>query len=494
MLRRSQSMFECPVDPPTRQWIEHRWAWLLDEFGAARLRSGQVILPTAEFFPDEFSETVEGARALLGRVCGYMDIDPQAVELILYQENRSLVDSAGQHQGTAGLYEEQNGKSRIWIEHTNIVDPLALVATMTHELAHVHLLGQGRITRDVGDHEPLTDLLTVFLGMGVITANSVIREQYLRQGAYSAYRMQRQGYLSMPMYGFALALFARARGEHEPSWATSLRPDIYAAFSDGVRFLAVDSLSNHSARPAMPDHSRLSFLKRAAPEPVEEETQAVSFSAEELLARYAQGERDFRHLDLQGLCLRGAELRGIHLVKCDLVGVDLTDAILNDCNLRKSALQKAILCGANLSGSDLRGADFSDADLSGADLTNADAREADFTNTILRQTVLKGTLRDSGTVLSDLDLSDALCDSRLKNEKLQRVVVQRVSQVMVLLPFIGLVAVFGGVLGMIVAAALNAATGFSDPHERCKEVGAWLAAAWAAWSFFRPKSGAGKRK
>jgi hypothetical protein len=35
-------------------------------------------------------------------------------------------------------------------------DPEALVATIAHELGHIHLLSDERISRDTPDHEPLT--------------------------------------------------------------------------------------------------------------------------------------------------------------------------------------------------------------------------------------------------------------------------------------------------------------------------------------------------
>src|SRR5262245_14406851 len=206
---------ECPVDLPTSQWIERRWAWLTQEFGAERLRAARVILPTPEFFPDSYTGTDGDARRMLDRVCGYMGIAPETVELSLYQDRNPVYDGEWR-QGTAGLYHEEAGKFRVWVEVGNLDDPLALVATMAHELGHVHLLGHGRVSPDADDHEPLTDLLTVYLGMGIFTANSVIREHYWDLGTTSGWRIGRRGYLSMPMYGYALALFAEARGEEQP--------------------------------------------------------------------------------------------------------------------------------------------------------------------------------------------------------------------------------------------------------------------------------------
>jgi len=228
---------ECPVDVDTRQWIDGRWQWLEGQFGLGRLCKAPVVLPRPEFFPDPYRSTDEDARRLLDRVCGYMDIDPATVEFSLY-EDRNPVYEGQWRQGTAGLYHPEAGKFRIWIEVTNLADPLAMVATMAHELGHVHLLGHGRVSDEAEDHEPLTDLLTVFFGLGVFTANSVIREQYWHEGNYSGWSMGRRGYLGMPQYGYAFARFARSRGEDGAGWSRELRLDVRSAFQQSMRFLS----------------------------------------------------------------------------------------------------------------------------------------------------------------------------------------------------------------------------------------------------------------
>jgi hypothetical protein len=179
---------------------------------------------------------------MLDRVCEYMDIDPGTVELSLYQD-RNPVHEEQWRQGTAGLYHPEAGKFRVWVEVANLDDPLGLVGTMAHELGHVHLLGHGRITEEAEDHEPLTDLLTVYFGLGVFTANSVIRESYWHAGAVSGWTMGRRGYLGMPEYGYAFARFARARGEDGSDWAGELRLDVRSAFKEAMRFLADENSS-----------------------------------------------------------------------------------------------------------------------------------------------------------------------------------------------------------------------------------------------------------
>jgi hypothetical protein len=50
-----------------------------------------------------------------------------------------------------------------------------LVATLAHELGHIILLRPGLIKRTKEDMEPLNDLLTIFLGFGIFTANAAFR-------------------------------------------------------------------------------------------------------------------------------------------------------------------------------------------------------------------------------------------------------------------------------------------------------------------------------
>lgn len=215
-------------------------AWLAEQFGLERMLQAPVVLPSEEHFPDPFDGTEHDAWVLMRRVCGYMGVDPGRVRLGFYSEQEPDLGEQfrpeGFSQGTAGLY--QGGRSeRLWIETSQLTDPIALVATFAHELGHVHLIGDGRVSPETEDHEPLTDLLTVFMGMGVFTANSFLRERRQTGLNYSSWSLSRQGYLPAPMYGYALALFAWVRSEPRPAWAGALRPDVRTPFNQGLRFL-----------------------------------------------------------------------------------------------------------------------------------------------------------------------------------------------------------------------------------------------------------------
>lgn len=223
----------CPVDLATKTWIEQRFQWLTEEFSSKKLVDREVILPTPEYFPEPYDGSKKSAKKLLYRVCRYMEIEPEWIQIKFYVDQGPMAGIEGMHKGTAGVYTG----GVIWIEESNLADPLALVGTMAHELGHYHLLGDGHISDEAEDHEPLTDLFTVFMGLGIFTANSVLREKNWRDGNYSGWNMSRLGYLTMDMYGYAFALFAWHRGEIKPVWAKHLRGDVHAAYKKGCYYL-----------------------------------------------------------------------------------------------------------------------------------------------------------------------------------------------------------------------------------------------------------------
>src|SRR5262249_14673197 len=129
----------------------------------------------------------------------------------------------------------------IAIRSTQLKDPLALVATLAHELGHVILLGGRLLDPKSPDHEPLTDLLTVFLGLGIFTANCAGRFRQYQDEARQGWSMQRLGYLPEEVYGYALAKFAAERGEPKSEWVEHLSTNVRAYFKQSRNWL----LKNH---------------------------------------------------------------------------------------------------------------------------------------------------------------------------------------------------------------------------------------------------------
>lgn len=91
---------------------------------------------------------------------------------------------------------------------------------------------------------------------------------------------------------------------------------------------------------------------------------------QELLHRYALGDRDFTKIDLSG-----ANLAGMYLNNANFIGANLSYA-----NLRNTQLNRVKLIAADLTQADLRGASLKKAKLMGAILDGANLIDADLTD------------------------------------------------------------------------------------------------------------------
>jgi hypothetical protein len=241
---------KLPVSEEERLWVDEGFRRLSRMLGSNRMRNTRVILPTDEFFPDAFDSSEEGLRSLFRRVCGYMQVDPSLVDLEIIPDSSELMemlpevrhssnDPAGLHFG-AGHEED---RPLIAVRQNLLKDPLVLVATIAHELGHVILLGGGHLRRDEEDMEPLTDLVTVYLGLGLFTANSSRRFRQYQNDRRAGWSMQRLGYLPEVVYGYALARFAFDRGEDQAPWTVHLSTNLKAYFQQSMAWLRKNAVS-----------------------------------------------------------------------------------------------------------------------------------------------------------------------------------------------------------------------------------------------------------
>lgn len=239
---------KLPINDEDRIWVDEGFKRLEKLLGRRRMLEAKVVEPTAEDFPDAYSKTPEALEQLFTRVCGYMQVDRSTIKLEVFpdetEELRDLLPSwSAGGQGPAGVYlhahlrEQVDERMIVAIRSSMMKDPLSLVATVAHELGHVILLGGELMSPDTEDHEPMTDLLTVFLGLGIFAANSAARFMQFQNERKIGWSTQRLGYLPEPVFGYALARFATERGEQKPDWARHLSPNVKSDFKNSKRWL-----------------------------------------------------------------------------------------------------------------------------------------------------------------------------------------------------------------------------------------------------------------
>jgi hypothetical protein len=221
------------------------------QFGEDRLR-GAAVEPTDEYFPGVYGGTRGDVRAVFERIRAHMGVDPDRVELAHEAVEEVLppdVPLEWRSNGAAGHHTMRGGRSIVTIRDDQAGDPMALVATIAHELGHAILLGGALISTERKDHEPLTDLLTIYFGLGIFSANAAFHYGRETRGQYAYTRTSRLGYLTEPMYGYGLARYAWLRGETDPEWARYLDTNPRTFLKQGLRYLRRSATSATAGRP-----------------------------------------------------------------------------------------------------------------------------------------------------------------------------------------------------------------------------------------------------
>ncbi|MBW4569842.1 MAG: pentapeptide repeat-containing protein [Tolypothrix carrinoi HA7290-LM1] len=126
----------------------------------------------------------------------------------------------------------------------------------------------------------------------------------------------------------------------------------------------------------------------------------ASLKSDELIKRYAAGERNFINANLRCAMLASvklseanlsyAKLNLANLSKADLSKVDLTAADLSEANLSAADLSQAYLVRTNLTKTDLQLADLSSANLTRANLSEVNLSHADLRGANLAYSDLRG--------------------------------------------------------------------------------------------------------
>ena len=103
------------------------------------------------------------------------------------------------------------------IRRRQLRHPVALAATLAHELAHARLLGERRIDPGRSDGEQLTDLATIFFGTGIFTANAAFDFSQTQSGSGHEPASLHAPGAPLPAAGTTIELSPRARGCVRPS-------------------------------------------------------------------------------------------------------------------------------------------------------------------------------------------------------------------------------------------------------------------------------------
>ena len=230
------------ITPEDKKWVEESITFLEENLGAREAKIG-TVLPTHPYFNRTFEGTLSDAKFLLNQVMQLMGIEDINIQLKLFndgavkmEDGRILTTPAdinGRWEGAAGMYQNLNGVTTIFIATDQLNNSETLIATLAHELSHQLLLGEQWIKEN---DEYLTDLLAIVCGFGIFIGNSKFNFSSQHIGIGSNWKMSKQGYLPEQVIAYAMAYLSIKRGE-STDYVTFLNKTIAKYFKQSIKYL-----------------------------------------------------------------------------------------------------------------------------------------------------------------------------------------------------------------------------------------------------------------
>ena len=213
----------CPVELKYKVWVERQMTFLADRLGIDRLRRASVLTPgQLANSPDELFTQLR---------------DHLGVRIPVTWEAVDELPELGTPPAEDGRYLESAGAAKIRVETRQLKKREPLAANFVHELCRAILLGEKHLTPDDELAEPTVELLSVFLGTGILTANHCVNFRQFLDGLWEGHVYSKHRHLAADSFGYALALFSWRREESPKSWQHALRPDARDAMLGGLTYL-----------------------------------------------------------------------------------------------------------------------------------------------------------------------------------------------------------------------------------------------------------------
>ncbi len=233
------------LDDESVQWLFDLYAWALQNFDAQLFFERSIlVLPSNKHFPGNASSADEMAQIIFDKVREYAGLKHWPCRL---SKDQSCLTKPVQLtiQGTSlrmmdGVIEDNNEQLdalSILYDPRQVTNPEAIIASFSHTLAHY--LGTLAQTPPPGgdDNWPhVTEVLAVFMGFGLMFANSAFEFRNITCGSCQPVKIQRQSFLSQYDITYALAIFAVLKGippaEVKKNLKKSLRSYFKKAYKD----------------------------------------------------------------------------------------------------------------------------------------------------------------------------------------------------------------------------------------------------------------------
>ena len=223
------------LDEASVTWLFEVYGWCLDQFDAAEFSSGTfLVIPSNEYFPGRENSVQGMAGLIFERVQHYAGMTHWPLRLVdqswCPSSQPAPLEIDGSRRGSHALAVDVEYEQSLPVGYdpAMIGNPEALISSFSHTLAQ-YLGATARVPPPGGmqNWPQATEILAVFLGFGVMFANSAFTFRTNKCGSCGGANADRTNYLSQYDVTYALAIFCTLKqirpGEVLPHLKKSLR-------------------------------------------------------------------------------------------------------------------------------------------------------------------------------------------------------------------------------------------------------------------------------
>ncbi len=234
---------KLPITEEDKVWVDADLNWLRTEFGQEHFMEIRTVTPTKDFYNRTFNGTEKDAEFILERTMELMNIRKVEIKLDFFSDQpiemedgtilTTPADIDGSWISASGTYEQTRDETIIRLERGQLKNPISLIATISHELAHQILLGENRIEEN---DEYLTDFTAITYGFGIFIGNSRFNFSSFSTNGEFGWQSGSQGYLPEQIIAYAMAWLSNERKE-KFDYQLYLNKSMKKYFEQGVEYL-----------------------------------------------------------------------------------------------------------------------------------------------------------------------------------------------------------------------------------------------------------------
>jgi hypothetical protein len=232
------------LDEASAQWLFESYAWALKHFDAAVFYHETLLVrPSNEYFPGSENSVHGMANLIFQQVLRYAGMahwpcrlaDPQTCHSVA-QPTVHLVGALRGSRGKMPPQELQQAPLIIPYDPQLVGNPEAIIAGFAHSLAHY--LGTTASEEPPGgahNWPQVTEVLAVFMGFGLMMANSAFNFRPRSCGGCGTNSAERSSFLSQYDVTYALAIFCALKDIADKDVLRALKKSLRPYYKQAVK-------------------------------------------------------------------------------------------------------------------------------------------------------------------------------------------------------------------------------------------------------------------